>query len=515
MKKIIAILLILTLLIPFAEIALSAAEPTVKLGDDLLMAKYHHLLEGKRIGLITNQTGVNSQRQSMVDVIAADKTLRLTALFAPEHGLDGTAPAGDYVESTIHPTLGIPVYSLYGPNRGPSQAMLENIDVLLFDLQDIGARTYTYMSTLNYCLESAQEYGKTILVLDRPNPIGGEIVEGPILEDAYKSFVGVDNLPMAHGMTAGELAQYFNRKIGADLKVIPMEGYARWMVWQDTGLTWVPTSPNVPDVMSAFGYMATGLAEGTGIYMSDKFKWVGGAGIDAQKFADLLNKAGLPGVSFVPEYIGGVGGVRLNILNYNLFNPAKTGIYALAYAHQLTEFRVPKSTSSNIVMFDKVMGTNKIGLYLEQNLSPWQTVSNYTPGLNRFKLERVKYLIYGENPYQDEIIVVVGGTQISFDSPPYIDASSRLMVPLRAIGEALGARVDWNADTQTITITRQGKVIQLRINSTRAVVDGEQRNMDTTPAIKNNRTMVPVRFVSEFLGIEVNWNQDTRSVVIN
>lgn len=375
-----------------------AAEPGgetagLKLGNELLMSKYHYLVEGKRVGLVTNQSGVNSRGVSTIDVLAGDKSVRLTALYGPEHGIDGAASAGEYVESYTHPELGIPVYSLYGSTRMPTAAMLENIDVLVFDIQDIGARSYTYMSTLNYCMVAAQKYNKPLLVLDRPNPVGGLIVEGPVMEDSYITFVGVDNLPMAHGMTAGELAQFFNRKIGADLKVIAMEGYSREMVYQDTGLSWVQTSPNIPDLDSVFGYMATGLGEGTGIAQADKFKWIGGKGIDAQKFAALLNNAGLPGVTFVPEVRGEAGGVRLKIQDYHAFNPARTGIYALTYAHSLNNFTVPKS-GDTVVMFDKIMGTAKIGQYLEQGLTPQQIEANYAPALNQFKAERQKYLIY-------------------------------------------------------------------------------------------------------------------------
>ncbi|MDD4333984.1 MAG: DUF1343 domain-containing protein [Desulfotomaculaceae bacterium] len=375
-----------------------AAEPRgetvqLKLGNELLMSKYHYLVEGKRVGLVTNQSGVNSRGESIIDLLAGDKSVRLTALYGPEHGIDGAAKAGEYVESYVHPALGIPVYSLYGSTRMPTADMLGNIDVLVFDIQDIGSRTYTYMSTLNYCMAAAKKYGKPVLVLDRPNPVGGLIVEGPVLEDPYITFVGVDNLPMAHGMTAGELAQYFNRKIGAELKVIPMEGYSRKMIYQDTGLSWVQTSPNIPDLDSVFGYMATGLGEGTGIAQADKFKWIGGKGIDAQRFAGLLNNTGLPGVTFVPEIRGEAGGVRLKIQDYHSFNPAKTGIYALAYAHSLNNFTVPKS-GKTMVMFDKIMGSDKIGRYLEQGLTPQQIEANYTPALNKFKAEREKYLIY-------------------------------------------------------------------------------------------------------------------------
>lgn len=369
-------------------------EVAFKLGNEVLMTKYRHLVEGKRVGLVTNQSGVNSQGLSTISLLAADKTARLTALYGPEHGIDGAAKAGEYVESYNHSELGIPVFSLYGKSRMPTAEMLENVDVLVFDIQDIGARSYTYISTLNYCMVAAKKYNKKIVVLDRPNPLGGTIVEGPVLEDPYISFVGVDNLPMAHGMTAGELAQFFNRKIGADLAVVPMEGYTRDMVFPETGLQWVQTSPNIPDLYSVFGYMATGLGEGTGIYQADKFRWIGGKGIDAHKFSALMNQSGLPGVRFIPEIKGEAGGVRLVIEDYKAFNPARTGIYALAHAHSLNNFKVPKS-GKTIVMFDKIMGTAKIGEYLEQGLTPQQIEAACAPALEKFRAEREKHLIYG------------------------------------------------------------------------------------------------------------------------
>lgn len=389
---ILSILFISTLII-LLNFSTYAESPQLKLGDELLMSKYHSLIQGKRVGLVTNQSGVTRQGLSIIDMIANDKSVQLTALYSPEHGLDGSAKAGEYVESYVHGKLGIPVYSLYGKTRMPTGEMLSNIDVLLFDIQDIGARSYTYMSTLNYCMAAAKKYGRQMVVLDRPNPLGGEIVEGPVMEDPYITFVGVDILPMAHGMTAGELAKYFNRTIGANLTVVPMEGYTRNMIFQDTGLPWVQTSPNIPDLNSVFGYMATGLGEGTGIYQGDKFKWIGGKGIDSQRFAELLNRAGLPGVTFIPEDRGEAGGVRLSIKDYHAFNPAKTGIYALTYAHSLNHFKVPKS-SQTIIMFDKIMGTGKMGEYLEQGLTPQQIEANYASSLNAFKEERKKYLIY-------------------------------------------------------------------------------------------------------------------------
>jgi len=395
----ILILLIFPLNVSAAQETEAVAKDTrntraaIKLGNEVLLESYFHLIEGKNVGLVTNQTGVDSRGISFIDILAATEGTKLTALYAPEHGIDGVDRAGAWVVSYVHPKLGIPVYSLYGATRMPTQMMLKGIDVLLFDIQDIGARTYTYMSTLQYCLVAAKKYNKPLIVLDRPNPLGGMIVEGPVLEDPFKSFMGVDNLPMAHGMTAGELALFFNRHIWANLTVVPMENYHRAMVFLDTGLPFVQTSPNIPDLNSLYGYMVTGLGGGTGIFQAEKFNWVGGKGLDAARFAELLNGAELPGVLFTPEARGTAGGVRLEIRDPYSFNPAKTGIYALSYAFMLGDFKVPKSTPDNIVMFDKVMGTDKIGQYLEEGLTPQQIVANYTPMLQCFKQERMHYLL--------------------------------------------------------------------------------------------------------------------------
>jgi uncharacterized protein YbbC (DUF1343 family) len=376
-----------------SAIAMPFTIPAFKLGDDLLIAKHKELIDGKRIGLVTNQTGVNSNYESSITLLSNYKGAKLTALYGPEHGIDGKAAAGDYVKSYIHPSLNIPVYSLYGDTRMPTKEMLANIDVLIFDIQDIGSRSYTYMSTLNYCMVAAAQYNKSIIVLDRPNPLGGEIVDGPVLEDKFMTFVGVDNLPICHGMTAGELANFFNRKIGAKLSIVPMEGYSRDMIFQDTKLKWTQSSPYIPDIDSVFGYSATGLGEETSIRQDDCFKWVGGTGINSDKYAKLLNDAKLPGVKFIAENKGSSGGVKLEITDYHKFNPAKTSMYTLAYGHSLNNFKVPKSNTT-IVMFDKLMGTDKIGIYLEKGYTPQQIEAAYKMDLDIFKKERQKYLIY-------------------------------------------------------------------------------------------------------------------------
>lgn len=515
MKRILVLCLLLGMLIISLPLTACGAQGFM-LGNEVLMQDRHHLIEGKKVGLVTNQSGVNSRGESLIDILAKDDDVRLTALFGPEHGIDGKAAAGAYVKSYIHPRLGIPVYSLYGETRMPTKDMFANIDVLLFDIQDIGARSYTYMSTLNYCMVAAQKYGVPVIVLDRPNPVGGTIVEGPVLEDPYKTFVGVDNLPMAHGMTAGELAKFFNRKIGADLTVVPMKGYKRTMIYQDTGLKWVQTSPNIPNIEAVFGYMATGLGEGTGIYQADYFTWIGGKGIDSVKFANLLNKSGLQGVTYIPETKGAAGGVRLKITDYRTFNPAKAGIYALAYARSLNNFKVPVSSGSNIVMFDKIMGTNKIGQYLQQNLTPQQITAKYAPGLAKFKTERAKYLIpdYGATAVTGEITVFVDGRQLFFDTDPYIDSSARTMVPFRGIAEALGATVDWSPGVGKVTITNDNDKIVFTINSSYVTVNGITRVIDTKPVIKTGRTMVPARYVAEFLGADVKWEPGVLRVII-
>ncbi len=379
---------------------------TFRLGSEVFLDQYLHLVAGKRVGLVTNQTGVTKTGESLIPIFYQHPDINLTALYAPEHGLDGTASAGAYVESYTHPEYGIPVYSLYGATRKPTTAMLDKVDILVFDIQDIGARTYTYMSTMNYCMVAAQRDDIPIIILDRPNPLGGLIVEGAVLEDRFITFVGVDNLPMAHGMTAGELARFFNRKIGASLIVIPMEGYTRDMIFQDTGLPFKQTSPNIPNLQSAFGYMATGLGEGTRVGQQDKFTWIGGTGINSQEFADRLNAAGLKGITYHPDTRGSWGGVRLEITDYHTFNPARAGMYALAIAKQLkSDFVIPKSTSTTIVMFDKVMGTDKIGQYLEMNLEPGEIISRYQPDLDRFKQERIAYLIYDLTPRKIPLIL--------------------------------------------------------------------------------------------------------------
>lgn len=516
MRRTISILTILALVLTVTSpSAVALTRPAFKLGNEVLFERYMHLIEGKRVGLVSNPTGVNSSGQHMVDLLAQSKDVDLVALYGPEHGLDGKAAAGIYVESYDHPEYHIPVYSLYGKTREPTQAMLANIDVILFDIQDIGARSYTYISTMYNVMKAAQKCDVPVVILDRPNPVGGEICEGPVLEDFTIGFVGIDNIPIAHGMTVGELARFFNRKLAAQLHVVPMEGYTRDMVWQDTGLEWVPTSPMIPTIEAAFGYNATGLGSGTGIGQRDYFTWVGGVGIDSQKFTALLNSSKLPGVNFIAEDKGSCGGARLEITDVHKFNPTRVNLHALVYGKRLTNFKVPNSgtTYNSLSMFAKVMGGNRFGQWLDQGLTPTQIEAKYAAELNKFRQDRQPYLIYGYLGGKGPNLLV-DNTPLFSDTKPYIDKNSRTMVPFRVLAQALGANVHWDAKERTVTLRKDDSKIVLTIGKSTAVLNGKTVVMDTVPVIQVNRTMIPARYVSEFLGAFVHWNQKAETVII-
>ncbi|HSL93966.1 MAG TPA: exo-beta-N-acetylmuramidase NamZ domain-containing protein [Bacillota bacterium] len=483
-----------------------------RLGNEVLLARYRHLIDGKRVGLITTFSGVNSRGESLISIFANDPRINLVALFGPEHGVDGTAPAGAAVKSYTHPVLLIPVHSLYGEVRKPTTAMLRGIDVLVFDIQDVGARYYTYISTMNYCMIAARESGIPFVVLDRPNPLGGVIVDGPVLKDPFQSFVGVDVLPMAHGMTNGELAKYFNRLIGADVTVVPMEGYTREMIFQDTGLAWVQTSPNIPAIENCFSYMATGLAEGTSLIQGDKFLWVGGAGLNSEQFAATLNAARLPGVQFIPEQMGSRGGARLIITDYRAFNPARTGIYTMFTARQQWKFSVPRSgtTPASITMFDKIMGGREVGDWLLADYTPEQAISAYQHGLDAFKTERVNYLLYGFAGSTAGPAIVIDGHIVYSDVTPVIQ-SGRTLVPIRVIAENFGATVDWIESESAVVISQGAKTIRMVLGQTNVTVNGVIQLITdgVAPTALSGRTLVPLRFVAEHLGAEVTWQQST------
>ena len=235
----------------------------VKTGIEVLKAQRFELLEGKRVGLITNPTGVDDGLRSTVDILNEAPNVELVALFGPEHGVRGDAHAGDHVGNQTDPVTGLPVYSLYGKTRKPTPEMLRGIDVLVYDIQDIGCRSFTYISTMGEAMAAAAENGIEFVVLDRPNPLGGRKVEGPLVQDGFFSFVSQYRIPYVYGLTCGELAMLLNGEgmIGkpCNLHVVAMEGWKRDMVYEDTGLQWIPSSPHIPQAETAFFYPASGI----------------------------------------------------------------------------------------------------------------------------------------------------------------------------------------------------------------------------------------------------------------
>ncbi|MCH9608487.1 MAG: hypothetical protein S4CHLAM45_10640 [Chlamydiales bacterium] len=293
------------LLLFFLFFPLSILFGQVKVGIDVLFEKeYAHLLKGKRIGLITNMTAIDAGGISTVERL---RNNNLVAIFAPEHGFYGSAYSSESISDEMHGE--IPIYSLHGKSRRPAEEHLKDIDLLIFDIQDIGCRSYSYIGTLFYCMEEAAKRKIPFIVLDRPNPLGGMVVDGPLVDENCRSFISYVNIPYCHGMTIGELALFFNNeyKVGCTLTVVPMEGWKRGMVFTQTGLNWVPTSPQIPEPDTAFFYPTTGVIGeysfvNIGVGYTLPFKVVGAPWIDAEKLTKTLNDQNLPGVHFQPFF---------------------------------------------------------------------------------------------------------------------------------------------------------------------------------------------------------------------
>lgn len=313
----------------------------VKNGIDCI-EKYSYLFEGKRLGLVSSPMGVDRNLRSTIDIL--NEKFNLTALYSPEHGIRGNLQAGAAVDTYVDEATGITVYSLYGKNKKPSPEILENIDVLVIDLQEVGSRYYTFLYTMSYCMESCAENNKTVVVLDRPNVIGGEAVEGNILNMKFKSFVGMYPIPQRFGMTIGEMAQLFNKEfnINCDLKVVKLEGWCREAYFDDTDLLWINPSPNIPSVNTAVLYNGTGLFEGTNISegrgTTKPFEFIGAPWLDAYELADKMNKKSLEGVVFRPVYFEPAfskhkgelcKGVQIHVKDKRKVRPIKIGINLL------------------------------------------------------------------------------------------------------------------------------------------------------------------------------------------
>jgi uncharacterized protein YbbC (DUF1343 family) len=317
-------------------------------GIDVLERDNFKPLAGLRIGLITNHTGRDREGRKTIDVLNKAPGVKLVALFSPEHGIRGVAD--DNVSDSKDDATGLPIYSLYGDTRRPKPEELKNLDALVYDIQDVGARFYTYISTLGYALEEAAKAKLPVFVLDRPNPIGGVDVEGPIADRDKLSFTSYHTIPTRHGLTIGELAQLFNhqRNIGADLRVIKMEGWRRWMWFDETNLTWVNPSPNMRSLTEATVYPGIGLLETTNVSVGrgtdTPFELVGAPWIQGDRLAEYLNGRGIPGVRFVPLRFTPnasvfkdeqCGGVNIIVTDRAAFRPLLAGIEIALALRQL------------------------------------------------------------------------------------------------------------------------------------------------------------------------------------
>jgi uncharacterized protein YbbC (DUF1343 family) len=387
----------------------------MKLGLDVLIESQLEKLDGARVGLIVNPASINSRFEHAADLFHQHPLINLTALFGPQHGIRGETQ-DNMIEwhSFKDERTNVPAYSLYGEKRKPSPEMLEDIDVLVFDVQDVGTRVYTFVYTMALAMQAARECGKRFIVLDRPNPIGGIQVEGNILESEFSSFVGMFPIPMRHGMTIGELALMFDEEfgIGCELDVSKMEGCQREWYFNETGLPWVMPSPNMPTLDTAVVYPGgvmfegTNLSEGRGT--TRPFEIIGAPFIDPYELAASLNNEQLPGVVFRPlhfrptfhKFAGELcGGIQLHIVDRDSFKPVITGIAIISAIRRLWpdsfEWKQPPyEYVYDKLPFDVINGSARLREQLESGLSAAAIEASWRDGLDDFAERRAGYLLY-------------------------------------------------------------------------------------------------------------------------
>ena len=391
----------------------SASAQKVKTGIEVLKKQNFKILEGLRVGLVTNPTGVDNDLRSDVDILHAAKNVKLVALFGPEHGVRGNVHAGDAVANDSDPATGLPVYSLYGKYRMPSDEMLKNIDVLVYDIQDIGCRSFTYISTLANIMKAAARNHIKVVVLDRPNPLGGKKVEGCITEDDCISFVSQFKVPYVYGLTPGELARLLNDEglLGekCDLEVVKMKGWKRSMTYGDTGLKWVLSSPHIPEASSAPFYTVSGIVGeldsiNIGVGYTIPFQTFAAPWIKATELADRMNALRLPGYTFRPIYYSPfyskykgrqLQGVQVHFTNYRTARLCDVQFYILQELYKLyPNHDILKQAGQRAGMFDKVCGSKKIReLFLRRHR--WKDVKAYwDKDADKFKKLSRQYYLY-------------------------------------------------------------------------------------------------------------------------
>jgi uncharacterized protein YbbC (DUF1343 family) len=398
------ILLVLPSLVPApAEASSKRARRAarVQTGLDVLEAQKFAPLRGKHVGLITNHTGLDSQGRSTADVLSRAAGVQVVALFSPEHGLAGRTD--EKISSTKDPSTGLPVYSLYGETLRPTEEMLKGIDALVFDVQDAGVRFYTYTATMGYCMEEAAKRNIAFFVLDRPNPIGGEIVEGPMLDLDKTNFVGYFPLPVRYGLTIGELAQLFNieNHIGADLHVIAMKNWHRNYFFESTGIKWIPPSPNLRTTKGSILYPGIEILQNAGVSVGrgtpTPFEEFGAPWLDGDGVATALNERRLPGVRFVEQPfipIGGpysgqrCGGVGMRITDRVAVRAMRVGLEIAVTLQKL----YPKQFDPAKLLL--LVGNAETVEQLQAGASPEKIVAGWAPSLSAFDQVRRKYFLY-------------------------------------------------------------------------------------------------------------------------
>lgn len=391
------------------------AEAKVKTGIEVLASQHFAPLKGKRVGLITNPTGVDNNLRPTIDILFEAPEVDLVALYAPEHGVRGNIYAGDKVSNSRDTKTGLPVYSLYGKSRKPTAEMLRGIDILVYDIQDIGCRSFTYISTMGLAMQAAAEQGIEFMVLDRPNPLGGNRVEGCPVETGYTSFVSQYPIPYIYGLTCGELARLLNGEgmtgtKPCKLTVVAMEGWTRDMDFADTGLPWVAPSPHIPQAISAYYYPMSGIAGelGTlsiGVGYTLPFELFGASWVDADTLADRLNALKLEGVIFRPiHYTPFYGtqkgsrlqGVQVHLVDRKTARLTEIQFYVMQEMAALYPSHKPFATAeeSRLKMVDKVCGSNKIRQQFTRRYR-WEDARPYWEnGVKKFKQKSQTYYIY-------------------------------------------------------------------------------------------------------------------------
>lgn len=389
----------------------------VKTGIEVLRERGFDLLRDKKVGLVTNPTGVDNALRATIDILHSTELVDLRAVYSPEHGVRGDHAAGEYVQNYVDSLTGLPVYSLYGKFRKPSAQMLSGIEVLVYDIQDIGCRSYTYISTMGLVMEAAAELGIEVVILDRPNPIGGEHVEGCLVEKNFTSFVSQYPIPYVYGLTCGELAQMINREGWLNtpkkckLKVVPMQGWQRSMTFEDTGLPWVPASPHIPHKKSPYFYPISGIlgelsvfSIGVGYtlpFQTFAADWID----DPSLFAEKLNEKQLPGlrfrpISYKPYYAIGKGsrlnGVQVHIVNAKQALLSEVQFRVMEVNHTLYPNKNPFALApkNRLKMFDKVCGTDRVRKVFQKNFKFEDIQALWYDEAKKFRTKSAKYYLY-------------------------------------------------------------------------------------------------------------------------